>query len=132
VHLILVFLGSLAQDLSSLPPADRRTAVYDIAGRTVHMPNRRRLEAHSGLGNLMDDPSYISGAKGRGPTPPNVYDLTLREEPFHASVPFASTRSMKAKCLDAMECSQYVHARSEQAAQWMRVLRCVPDSALER
>jgi hypothetical protein len=46
------------------------------------MPNGRRLEAHSGLGNLMDDPSYIS-AKGRGPTPPNVYDLTLREEPFH-------------------------------------------------
>ena len=31
------------------------------------MPNGRRLEAHSGLGNLMDDPSYIS-AKGRGPT----------------------------------------------------------------
>jgi hypothetical protein len=46
------------------------------------MPNGRRLEAHSGLGNLMDDPSYIN-AKGRGPTPPNVYDLALREEPFH-------------------------------------------------
>jgi hypothetical protein len=72
----------LSQDLSSLPPADSRTAVYDIAARTVYMPNGRRLEAHSGLGNLMDDPSYIS-AKGRGPTPPNVYDLTLREEPFH-------------------------------------------------
>jgi Protein of unknown function (DUF2778) len=68
--------------LSSLPPADSRTAVYDIAARTVYMPNGRRLEAHSGLGNLMDDPSYTS-AKGRGPTPPNVYDLTLREEPFH-------------------------------------------------
>ena len=46
------------------------------------MPNGRRLEAHSGLGNLMDDPSHIN-AKGRGPTPPNVYDLTLREQPFH-------------------------------------------------
>jgi Protein of unknown function (DUF2778) len=74
--------ADLAQDLSSLPPADSRTAVYDIAARTVYMPNGRRLEAHSGLGNLMDDPGYIS-AKGRGPTPPNVYDLTLREEPFH-------------------------------------------------
>jgi hypothetical protein len=31
--------------------------------------------------NLMDDPSHI--AKGRGPTPPNAYDLTLREQPFH-------------------------------------------------
>jgi hypothetical protein len=46
------------------------------------MPNGRRLEAHSGLGNLMDDPGHIN-AKGRGPTPPNVYDLTLREQPFH-------------------------------------------------
>jgi hypothetical protein len=74
--------ADLSQDLSSLPPADSHIAVYDIATRTVYMPNGRRLEAHSGLGNLMDDPSYIS-AKGRGPTPPNVYDLTLREEPFH-------------------------------------------------
>ena len=74
--------ADLSQDLSSLPPADSHTAVYDIAARTVYMPNGRRLEAHSGLGNLMDDPSYIS-AKGRGPTPPNVYDLTLREERFH-------------------------------------------------
>ena len=74
--------ADLSQDLSALPPADSHTAVYDIAARTVYMPNGRRLEAHSGLGNLMDDPSYIS-AKGRGPTPPNVYDLTLREEPFH-------------------------------------------------
>jgi hypothetical protein len=28
------------------------------------------------------DPSHVN-AKGRGPTPPNVYDLTLREELFH-------------------------------------------------
>jgi Protein of unknown function (DUF2778) len=68
--------------LGSLSAADSQTAVYDIAAHTVYMPNGRRLEAHSGLGNLMDDPSYIN-AKGRGPTPPNVYDLTLREEPFH-------------------------------------------------
>src|SRR6202042_2466714 len=58
--------ADLSQDLSSLPPADSHTAVYDIAARTVYMPGGRRLEAHSGLGNLMDDPSYIN-AKGRGP-----------------------------------------------------------------
>jgi hypothetical protein len=77
-----VRMADLSQDLSSFPSADSHTAVYDIAARTVYMPGGRRLEAHSGLGNLMDDPSYIS-AKGRGPTPPNVYDLTLREELFH-------------------------------------------------
>jgi hypothetical protein len=72
--------ADLSQD--SLSSADSHTAVYDIAAHTVYMPNGRRLEAHSGLGNLMDDPSHIN-AKGRGPTPPNVYDLTLREQLFH-------------------------------------------------
>jgi Protein of unknown function (DUF2778) len=62
--------------------ADSRTAIYDISAHTVYLPNGRRLEAHSGLGGQMDDPRYIT-AKGRGPTPPNVYDLTLREEMFH-------------------------------------------------
>jgi hypothetical protein len=72
--------ADLSQD--SLPVAESHTAVYDIAAHTVYMPSGRRLEAHSGLGNLMDDPSHIN-AKGRGPTPPNVYDLTLREQLFH-------------------------------------------------
>jgi hypothetical protein len=72
--------ADLSQD--SLPFSDSHTAVYDIAAHTVYMPSGRRLEAHSGLGNLMDDPSHIN-AKGRGPTPPNVYDLTLREQLFH-------------------------------------------------
>jgi hypothetical protein len=62
--------------------ADSHTAIYDISAHTVYLPNGRRLEAHSGLGGQMDDPRYIT-AKGRGPTPPNVYDLTLREEMFH-------------------------------------------------
>jgi hypothetical protein len=59
-----------------------RTAIYDIAAHTVYLPNGDRLEAHSGLGNRLDDPHYVT-AKNRGPTPPNVYDLTLREQLFH-------------------------------------------------
>jgi hypothetical protein len=31
--------ADLSQDLSSLPPADSHTAVYDIVARTVYMPN---------------------------------------------------------------------------------------------
>ena len=46
------------------------------------MPNGQRLEAHSGFGAYLDDPRYVS-EKDRGPTPPNVYDLSLREELFH-------------------------------------------------
>jgi hypothetical protein len=61
---------------------DRRTAVYVIAEHTVYMPNGERLEAHSGLGHRTDDPQYIK-VKMRGPTPPNVYDLTLRRSMFH-------------------------------------------------
>ena len=61
---------------------DRWTAVYDISARTVYMPDGTRLEAHSGLGNLLDDPRYPEEKK-RGVTPPNIYDLKLRESPFH-------------------------------------------------
>jgi hypothetical protein len=65
----------------SLDPGDR-TAVYDITARTVYMPDGRRLEAHSGFGDRMDDPRYVN-VKKEGPTPPNVYDLSLRENLFH-------------------------------------------------
>jgi hypothetical protein len=59
-----------------------RTAVYDISARTVYMPNGDRLEAHSGLGPLMDNPRSMR-VKMRGVTPPNVYKLRLRESLFH-------------------------------------------------
>lgn len=65
-----------------LPGPDSRTAVYDIAAHTVYLPNGERLEAHSGLGGKIDDPRYVH-VKNRGPTPPNVYDLSLRERLFH-------------------------------------------------
>jgi Tlde1 domain len=65
----------------SLDP-DSRTAIYDITARTVYMPDGRRLEAHSGLGRRMDDPRQVA-VKREGPTPPNVYDLSLRENLFH-------------------------------------------------
>ena len=61
---------------------DGSTAVYDISARTVFMPNGEKLEAHSGLGDLLDDPNRVH-VKNRGATPPNVYDLTLRESLFH-------------------------------------------------
>jgi hypothetical protein len=68
---------------SSLSPdPDSRTAIYDITARTVYMPDGRRLEAHSGLADRMDDPRYVD-VKKEGPTPPNVYDLSLREKLFH-------------------------------------------------
>jgi hypothetical protein len=75
-------LADASKDLSSLPSADSRTAVYDILAHTVYLPNGKRLEAHSGLGSHLDDPRYVN-VKRQGPTPPNVYDLTLREELFH-------------------------------------------------
>jgi hypothetical protein len=64
------------------PDQDSRTAIYDIAARTVYLPNGRRLEAHSGFGSYMDDARYVN-LKRQGPTPPNTYKLVMREEPFH-------------------------------------------------
>jgi hypothetical protein len=46
------------------------------------MPNGERLEAHSGLGEMMDDPQY-KHVRMRGVTPPNTYTLSLRESLFH-------------------------------------------------
>jgi hypothetical protein len=78
--------GGVAGDGRDIPPAvaayGKQTAVYDISARVVYMPDGTRLEAHSGLGELIDDPQHIA-VHDRGPTPPNVYELTLREKPFH-------------------------------------------------
>lgn len=76
--------GGVFSDGSSTTPGkyDRYTAVYDISARTVYLPNGTKLEAHSGLGEFMDDPRFVD-KRMRGATPPHLYDLTLREKPFH-------------------------------------------------
>jgi hypothetical protein len=70
-----------APDLASLG-YDSVTAVYDISARAVYMPDGSKLEAHSGFGNLMDNPAYVN-QRMVGATPPNVYDLKPREQLFH-------------------------------------------------
>lgn len=83
-------LGNAPADLTPRPrlsPAPSAgvapaTAIYDISARVVYMPNGERLEAHSGLGESMDDPRHVS-LRMRGPTPPGTYTLTEREQPFH-------------------------------------------------
>jgi Protein of unknown function (DUF2778) len=61
---------------------DRFTAVYDITARTVYMPDGSKLEAHSGLGDRLDNPHFVN-ERMVGPTPPHLYELTLREGSFH-------------------------------------------------
>ena len=63
-------------------PDMSHTAVYDITAHAVYLPNGRRLEAHSGLGEHMDDLGAVS-LRSLGPTPPGVYDLAMREARFH-------------------------------------------------
>ena len=67
---------------SPVPPVAANTAVYDISARKVYLPNGEELEAHSGLGNSMDDPRYVH-LRMRGATPPGTYDLREREALFH-------------------------------------------------
>jgi hypothetical protein len=68
--------------LGGAPPYDRQTAVYDIAAKTVYLPDGTRLEAHSGLGSKMDDVRY-SHVRMQGVTPPHIYELKPREALFH-------------------------------------------------
>lgn len=74
-------LLSERKDLTALG-YDGQTAVYDISARAVYLPGGTKLEAHSGLGSLMDNPAFVD-KRMVGATPPNVYDLKPREKLFH-------------------------------------------------
>jgi hypothetical protein len=75
---------NILKDLFGRPssPYDRWTAVYDIAAHTVYLPDGTKLEAHSGVGARLDDPRGVA-ERMRGATPPNLYELEVREKPFH-------------------------------------------------
>jgi hypothetical protein len=74
--------GSIGLGAAGNGRYDRYTAVYDITAHTVYLPDGTQLEAHSGLGARMDDPRYVH-ERMHGPTPPTLYDLKMREAPFH-------------------------------------------------
>ena len=57
-------------------------AIYDIERGRVYLRNGETLEAHSGIGPMRDNPAFVD-RRNRGPTPPHIYDLTLRERAFH-------------------------------------------------
>ncbi|MER9300723.1 DUF2778 domain-containing protein [Mesorhizobium sp. M0621] len=79
-------LGKAFRNLFNSPGsrsgASNGVAVYDISAGTVYMPDGSKLEAHSGIGAMTDQPRYAD-QKNRGPTPPNTYNLSLRETRFH-------------------------------------------------
>jgi hypothetical protein len=57
-------------------------AVYDISAAMVYLPDGQRLEAHSGMGPMVDNPRFVDRID-TGPTPPNVYNLIMRKGRFH-------------------------------------------------
>jgi hypothetical protein len=74
-------LFSSGPDLAALG-YDGVTAVYDISAHAVYLPDGSKLEAHSGIGSLRDDPEHVD-VPNTGATPPAVYDLKPRERLFH-------------------------------------------------
>lgn len=64
------------------PKAGNKVAIYDISAAVVYMPDGSKLEAHSGIGKMADNPRYVN-VKMNGPTPPNTYRLSMREKRFH-------------------------------------------------
>jgi hypothetical protein len=89
--------------LSPAPTAaEPGTALYDISARVVYMPNGERLEAHSGLGDKIDDPRFVH-VRMHGATPPGTYDLTERERPRRPPCP-------------------HLHAGSERAVERLRLV----------
>ncbi|WP_051335622.1 DUF2778 domain-containing protein [Methylocapsa acidiphila] len=78
----MVLGAAKASTTANAPRLGGGTAIYDISAHTVYLPNGARLEAHSGLGDRLDNPHFVH-ERMRGPTPPSVYELKLREAPFH-------------------------------------------------
>lgn len=71
-----------APSAPSWPGIGSKVAIYDITNAVVHMPNGTKLEAHSGIGSMRDNPKFTH-VKMRGPTPPGTYKLSMRETLFH-------------------------------------------------
>jgi hypothetical protein len=78
--------GSIGQKqnpaLGGSAPYEHDTAVYDISAHMVYLPDGSKLEAHSGLGSMLDDPGSAK-IRMHGVTPPHLYELTPRETLFH-------------------------------------------------
>ncbi|MEQ1953050.1 tlde1 domain-containing protein [Mesorhizobium sp. CN2-181] len=74
--------GGIFKSFRGTPKAGGGTAVYDISAKVVYMPDGSRLEAHSGIGAMADDPRYVH-VKMKGATPPGTYNLVMREKRFH-------------------------------------------------
>ena len=55
---------------------------YEITEHAVYLPDGTKLEAHSGLGHMRDNPQF-QHVRMRGPTPVHTYNLSWREHPFH-------------------------------------------------
>ena len=70
-----------APDLAALG-YDSKTAVYDIKAKALYLPSGVAIEAHSGMGALMDDPDHVD-QRMVGATPPATYELKPREKLFH-------------------------------------------------
>jgi len=108
----------LPSDVDFLSPSDddSRTAIYDIAARTVYLPNGRRLEAHSGLGSFIDDPRRAH-VKNRGATPPNVYNLSMRKRLFHGvrAIRLTPLDESKMNGRDGMLAHSYLHGPNGQS-----------------
>ncbi|WP_342634388.1 tlde1 domain-containing protein [Mesorhizobium hawassense] len=75
-------MGNAFRNLFNGPSTGNGVAVYDISAKTVYMPDGSRLEAHSGLGSMVDQPRFVN-RKNVGPTPPDTYNLSMRESRFH-------------------------------------------------
>jgi hypothetical protein len=85
-----------------VPKPPPGTAIFDIAARTVYLPNGERLEAQSGLGEKMNDVRFAH-VRMEGPIPPHTYDLVEREAPFHG---------VRAIRLNPVGGSQAIHGRA--------------------
>ena len=64
------------------PGNNTKVAIYDVSNATVYLPDGTKLRAHSGIGQMRDNPRY-ENVKMTGPTPAGIYRLSMREKRFY-------------------------------------------------
>jgi hypothetical protein len=113
---------------------DQTTAVYDISAHTVYLPDGKRLEAHSGLGDRIDDPvSWISAITARRPRASSTHAPRIALSWGSGVASDAGRRRVHLQSRWAARAS--LHAGSERRFQRLRVfqeLRRLPARLVKR
>ncbi len=102
---------------------DQGTAVYDISAHTVYMPDGTKLEAHSGFGKRLDDPTRVAERISRSHSTGCLYPRIARST-FSRGTSFTTYPGRRRKSFGSHRFARaHLHARSKWPVEWLCVFQ---------